>query len=225
MSAVRRLRPVFAPAVQRQLRSRFDGASIHAILEDALADYEAQLPDILQENTIGGRIMVHLAALTIGLYRALVARGTSAADARDLTAGVTSQVYGKLAIAPTLISRIGSGTSRDRLKRATDVFRRFPFSAPSYQMADRAGGDGVVAFDVRRCPVAEYFRSQDLGDLCVESWCHLDFALAERWGARLERTTTIAGGATHCDFRWRVRDEGQPSSKCAPVLADKECDS
>jgi ubiquinone biosynthesis protein len=67
-----------------------------------------------------------------------------------------------------------------------------------------------VAFDVRRCPVAEHFRAEGLSQLCVESWCNLDYAVAEKWGARLERTTTLAEGAERCDFRWCVAQGGEP---------------
>jgi hypothetical protein len=45
-------------------------------------------------------------------------------------------------------------------------------------------------------------------DLCIETWCNLDFPLAEMWGGRLERTQTLAAGCEHCDFRFKaVRPE------------------
>ena len=121
-----------------------------------------------------------------------------------VTARVSGRVYDKMATVPTALSMLGTGSRWDRLRRATNLFRAFPFSPPSYQMVDVVTDDDVVAFDVHRCPVAEYFRAQDLGALCVESWCNLDYPLAQRWGSELERTQTIAGGACHCDFRWRV---------------------
>jgi len=40
--------------------------------------------------------------------------------------------------------------------------------------------------------------------LCVDAWCNLDVPLAEKWGSRLERSTTLAEGAERCDFRWRL---------------------
>jgi ubiquinone biosynthesis protein len=153
--------------------------------------------------------MVHLAAMTIGLYRALLARDVDEERARELTARVTWRAYEKMASVPTVLSRIGSHSRRDRLVRATDLFRRFPFGAPAYEMIDVPADVDVVAFDVRRCPVAEHFIAQGLGALCVASWCDLDFPLAEIWGAELKRSTTIAGGGTSCDFRWRVRPDGE----------------
>ncbi len=204
MNAMRILRSILTPAVRLELTARLERDAIAGILDDTFASYDEQRPSLPREASTGGRIVVHLAALTIGLYRALVARDIAEEEARKLTAGVTWRLYEKMAALPTALSRIRARTSYDAVKRATDAFRRFPFSAPSYVMEDVAGGDDVVAFDVRRCPVAEYFRAQGLGELCVESWCNLDFSLATKWGARLERSHTIAGGARDCDFRWRV---------------------
>lgn len=204
MNAIRVLRPILAPAVRSEVGARFDRGEIRAILDDAFADYEAQRPGLASEPSTGGRIMVRLAALTIGLHRALTRRGVKEEEARKLTARVTSRIYGQMATVPTVLSKTGGPAPHERLRRATDLFRRFPFGQPSYDMVDVDGGDDVVAFDVRRCPVAEHFRAQGLGALCVESWCNLDFPLAERWGGRLVRTTTIADGASRCDFRWHV---------------------
>lgn len=169
------------------------------------ADYETQRPGLPREASLGGRLMVHLAALTIGLYRALLTRGNAEDEARSLTARVTARAYEKMSSIPTTLSRLGARSARDRVQRATGLFRRFPFSPPAYQMVDVESAADVVAFDVRRCPVAELFRARGLAELCLEAWCNLDFALAESWGARLERRTTLAEGATHCDFRWRVK--------------------
>ncbi len=55
-----------------------------------------------------------------------------------------------------------------------------------------------------KCLVAEYFQQSDAQDLCVRVWCNQDFALAEMWGAKLERTTTLAEGCTRCDFRFMI---------------------
>lgn len=209
MNAVHLLRPLLTPAAQGELSARFDRVSIRSILEDAFADYESQRASLPREASAGGRVMVNLAALTIGLYRALLSRGISEDEARSLTARITSKIYSKMAAAPTVLSRLGTRSPRSRVKRATDLFRRFPFSQPSYDMVDVDEGNDVVAFDVHRCPVAEYFRAHDLGDLCAESWCNLDFGLAERWGSTLERTATLAEGAERCDFRWRIDGESQ----------------
>ncbi len=52
------------------------------------------------------------------------------------------------------------------------------------------------------CPAADYFTSQGLPEQCVSAWCSLDYPLADRWGVELARGQTLAGGGTHCNFRF-----------------------
>lgn len=186
------------------LEDRFSDADVHAVVNDAFADYERARESLPDEDQVGPRLMIHLAALTAGFHRALVARGLEPTDARRRTGLVTAAVYERMGGVPWALSRLHGKEPRARLEAATNLFRRFPFSAPGYEMVDVPAPDDVVAFDVRRCPVAEYLRAEGLAELCVETWCGLDFALAERWGARLERPQTLAGGGDRCDFRWRV---------------------
>jgi ubiquinone biosynthesis protein len=80
-------------------------------------------------------------------------------------------------------------------------------------MEDVAACAEVVAFDVHRCPVADYFRREGRAPLCVPTFCDLDFPLARVWGAVLERTGTLAGGAPRCDFRWRPSPQGPEPGK------------
>jgi len=214
------LRPLLWPAVHRGLGGRFDRATIRAIFDDALASYEEQKRALPTESGTGGRLMVHLAALTVALYRALEAREVPEAEARALTARVTWQAYAKMAAVPTLVSKIGTKPGRARLERATQVFRRFPFGPPAYIMEDVETTGDSVAFDVRRCPVAEYFVSQGLGELCIESWCDLDFPLATNWDATLERPRTLAAGDDRCDFRWHSTGGGAvPETQRAPTVS------
>ncbi len=105
---------------------------------------------------------------------------------------------------PALLARMLTRDPRKRMQLATDLFRTFPFGAPGYGWRDAPAAASVVAFDCTRCPVAEYFARHDASELCVRTWCELDFPLAEKWGGRLVRGGTIASGATHCDFRWHV---------------------
>ena len=205
---LRLIRPALLPVARAALGDRFSDAETRAVVNDAFADYERTRESLPPEEQVGPRLMVHLAALTAGFYRALVSRGLEPAGARRRTGRVTAAVYERMGEVPWALSRLGGKEPRVRLEVATDLFRRFPFSAPGYEMVDVPAGADVVAFDVRRCPVAEHLRGEGLGELCLETWCNLDFALAERWGSRLERSETLAEGADRCDFRWRVEREG-----------------
>jgi hypothetical protein len=66
--------------------------------------------------------------------------------------------------------------------------------------------------DMVRCPVADYLGQRDAADLCAGSWCNLDYALAEMWGGRLQRSSTLGAGAKCCDFRFHtVQTTGEHS--------------
>jgi hypothetical protein len=67
----------------------------------------------------------------------------------------------------------------------------------------------AFAIDVTRCRYAEFYKAlgePELGFLFV---CSADFSLAEGFGndVALTRTQTIMQGASHCDFRYRRKDE------------------
>jgi len=61
-------------------------------------------------------------------------------------------------------------------------------------------------FNVTRCRYAEMYRAMGLADLGAVLSCNRDGAFCEGYDPRLklERTQTIMGGATHCDFRYRM---------------------
>ncbi len=71
-------------------------------------------------------------------------------------------------------------------------------------IADRPG---VFDFNVKRCRYAETYRAMGLGEIGDLLSCNRDGAFCEGYDPRitLTRTQTIMGGASHCDFRYRVR--------------------
>ena len=60
-------------------------------------------------------------------------------------------------------------------------------------------------FNVTRCRYAEMYRAMGLAELGAVLSCNRDGAFCEGYDPRLklERTQTLMGGATHCDFRYR----------------------
>jgi hypothetical protein len=66
----------------------------------------------------------------------------------------------------------------------------------------------VFAFDVTRCRYAEMYRSLGLDELGSLLSCNRDGALIAGFNPNVEftRTQTIMGGATHCDFRFRLAE-------------------
>lgn len=65
-------------------------------------------------------------------------------------------------------------------------------------------------FDVVRCRYAETYRAMGLAELGAVLSCNRDGAFCEGYhpGMKLTRTQTIMGGASHCDFRYRMEPSG-----------------
>lgn len=203
--------PVLAVLVRRVLVGRQIGgvsgrhtltrADVGTILRRLWVHFDNLAPGIPWEPTFGARMNVALAATTVAARRAFREAGIPDPDVGDLIKEIAWRVYRIWALLPGAIARLVTRHPMKRLRVATGLFRRFPFNPPGYRMEDVPAA-GAVAFDVYRCPVAEYFRAQGLGELCVGTWCALDEPLAAMWGSALERQGTLAAGAARCDFRW-----------------------
>jgi ubiquinone biosynthesis protein len=149
---------------------------------------------------------VMLACLSFSMLAVLLDRGIERQYAIELIADAAWKVYEKWAILPRFLARLFVRDPVDRMKSCVNTFLRFPFNPPGYTL-ERTPSDCGIRFNVLRCPVALYLQRLDAGDLCVASWCNLDFPLAEIWGGKLKRTGTLAGGSDHCDFHFTVRPD------------------
>lgn len=69
--------------------------------------------------------------------------------------------------------------------------------------------DEEFAFNVTRCRYAELYRGLGMAELGAVLSCNRDYALIEGFNADVEltRTQTIMGGASHCDFRYKLRKQ------------------
>ncbi len=159
-----------------------------------------------EEDTPGGRIMVDLAVMSVAFFQELKERGQSKESATKILFDVTWLVYQKMAKLTWFVSGMGAKSTYSHLQKATGMFRRFPFSQPSYIWEDVDTERDIIGFNCLKCPVAEYFISHNLAEVCVETWCNLDYPLADKiWHSELIRTGSIASGSEICDFRWKVK--------------------
>ncbi|MFE8069988.1 AarF/UbiB family protein [Marinobacteraceae bacterium S3BR75-40.1] len=199
--------------LERHFRDVLLEASLTAqcdeILEAVWERYYALEPDLPVAATFGATFTTHLALVPLAVFEVLRDHGIERQRAYDIIYDAGWRLYTHMGEPPLLVAGAYTRDPAKRLRIATDLFRFFPFGEPGYQWEDVEGPPHVVGFDCVRCPVAEFFARHNESELCVNTWCNLDFPLAEKWGGRLERTGTIASGAERCDFRWHA-DEQRP---------------
>lgn len=101
-------------------------------------------------------------------------------------------------------SRLRSAKHKTRVKWLFGLMTRYCFTDPFIHrhLAPKEGE--MVAFDVTRCPRAEYYNDQGVPELTPYGACRLDFAIARAYHVELHRTQTIANGSEYCDFRWNL---------------------
>lgn len=198
--------PILRPFVRVGMQGSLSSGELKQLLtttQCTFVELEQSLPN---EPTLGAQLMTRLAAITVGLFHGFQSIGFGQEEARQKTSQVTWHIYEKLVSPFWFFTALFSSRQIQRVRRVMDIFMRFPYAAPGYQMAYVSAEEGTVAFDVRGCPAADFFHQQGLSQLCQSTFCDLDYPLADKWGVSLERTQTLAGGARFCDFRFRSID-------------------
>lgn len=185
-------------------RGRFTQAEVDMILKQVWQTYDQLAPFVPHEPKIGNRMNMLLACLTFSFFQLSMETNIERDYAIELFGDVAWKIYQKMGRLPSFFARLLTSDPRERLRISVDMFLSFPFTPPGYIFERQPSSDGI-SVDILRCPVAEYFRKQDASDLCIGTWCNLDFALVEMWGGRLERTETLAAGSARCDFRFKAK--------------------
>jgi hypothetical protein len=221
------VKPIYGPLTRRAARrallgrmraqaspeeGRFTRGDVTRLLDAAWVRYEAALESLPTQPTMGSTMNVRLACFTFSFFEELLAAGTEREYAIELVADATWQVYQSWARLASAAGRLGHGKSSALAFAVTDkgnggatVHLRFPFNSPGY-VIETVPAEHGTAFNVVHCPVAEFFRARGAADLCVASWCNLDFPLSELTHQKLVRTKTLVQGADHCDFRVLPRE-------------------
>jgi len=182
---------------------RFTRGDIESFVGDAFDRFDDKVPGLPAEPTAGSRQNVMLAALTLSLLETLEQAGVERSYAIELTGDTCWRFYRHWGQVTRTVTGLVSRDPTRRLRLSVNAFLTYPFGRPGYRFDDVTEPDGR-SLNMLRCPVADYLGPAGAADLCTESWCNLDYALAEMWGARLQRSATLVTGATSCDFRFRT---------------------
>lgn len=182
------------------LHGRFTRSDVGVILKRTWELFESLTRPQLQVEASTWRVLL-LASLTHALFQALLEAGVERIYAIELTSDTIWKLYSRMYRFSHFLNT--GFTSLDRAARMrVSVRRAFQHLPSSYEWRPVAE-EGGISFEIRRCPVAEYFRAHGAADLCVGAWCNQDYGLAEIWGGQLQREGTLASDHDHCDFRFR----------------------
>lgn len=97
-----------------------------------------------------------------------------------------------------------NGTSLDSF---ADIQKHWTASgALEIEPVDRT--PGTLDFNVTRCRYSEMYKAMGLGEIGHLLSCNRDGTFCEGYDPRikLERTQTLMGGASHCDFRYTFEE-------------------
>jgi hypothetical protein len=197
----------FGRAARRRLRSRFPDGAARVWL--ATRAWQSRLAPHRPRHGGGVNLTMRYMEWSCALYRAVREDGMSQAEAAALVETVMSDVYRPVPAALFKLSRLRGGNRETRVKWLLGMMPRYFFSAPFRYRAVPSKTD--VAWDVLRCPLADYFRDQGVPELTRHAACKMDYHMAREWGVDLVRSQTIAEGAAHCDFRFKFPAAGAAS--------------
>lgn len=88
-----------------------------------------------------------------------------------------------------------------KVKKWTEDHAACPYENDWRRTLHPQSGDCALAFDFTECGLCKLCRDEGCVEL-IQYLCRLDFMMAEIMGLRLERSSTLAGGDTKCDFRY-----------------------
>lgn len=100
------------------------------------------------------------------------------------------------------------------IEQLTSGLSRFS-AGGALEMKEVDHSQDAYAFNITRCGYAEFYKKMGVPELGFLLSCSRDFALTEGMSPDLQltRTQTIMQGASHCDFRFRLKsktDDPQP---------------
>lgn len=200
---------LFTKATRDTLNGRFSRGQKEALLTDLWLRYDELSPDLPDGISTTGNILMETSGAGLALFRALVSHEVEEDEARQLVADVIwSFIGGGSALRRALLrlqyklSRVVSRDPAKRLDWCLAPLWRFIFTMPPWDKRDLPSDNGVLALDVVRCPLADYFRSVGEQELGAAAFCAADNKLAEIWGFELKRSGLLVKGAPYCDFRF-----------------------
>lgn len=190
---------------QRPELGRITREDIRSISKDMYQNYERLIVDVNFSSTYGSRVMVRNGVLSQSFYRAMRNFGADKEYATELCTDVLWKIYKTQVWLQRFMGRLVSRSPQKQMNKIQKIFLSFPLARPGYEWEINEI-DSVASYDIFRCPVCDYFKTQKQEDFEFfrKSWCTLDWPLAEYLvkGGKYERQYTLSNGDSRCDMRW-----------------------
>ena len=189
----------FRRAASNRLKERFPDKSVQ--VWRSTRSWQSRLVPDRPRHSASVNLMMRYMEWSCALYRALQEHGMSQAEAAVLVETIMWDAFQPVPAALFKLSRLRSANRETRVRWLLGMMTRRFFTSPfCHRHLPSATG---MAFDVTRCPLADYFKDQGVPELTEPAAGNLDYRMAREWGVELVRTQTIADGAECCDFRWK----------------------
>lgn len=134
-----------ATAAKKVLIHHYKTEEVKDILNGYWQKYLKLKLEISTQPTLGGTLMVHLAAMSTAFFKELTLRGQKKEAATQLFYDIAWKVYAKMGKLSWWLA--GRGNRYQHLLKATKLFRKFPFNSPSYGWQDVETTSNVVSFN------------------------------------------------------------------------------
>ena len=189
----------FRRSASNRLKEHFPDKSVQ--VWDSTRSWQHQLAPNRPRHSASVNLMMRYMEWSCALYRAVQEHGMSQAEAAVLVETIMWDVFQPVTAALFKLSRLRSAKRETRVKWLLGMMTRRFFTSPFCHR--HLPSETGMAFDVTRCPLADYFKDQGVPELTEPAAGNLDYRMAREWGVELVRTQTIADGAECCDFRWK----------------------
>lgn len=182
--------------------------------------------DVLNEAGEGG-LPVEAAGPDVGTSRDAMRDEIGILARRRIEAGIIAPIYA------AMCERIGEATAQEILdlairRAAIEAGRAFAAKTPggtslrtfqelqelwtqddALEIEVVKASDTEFNYNVTRCRYAEMYRSMGLGHIGHLLSCNRDGTFCQGYNTdiTLERSQTLMGGGTHCDFRYRTKTQ------------------
>ncbi len=169
------------------------------ILKQSWDKYFRSVRELDKQANLGNWMVMNFAHLTLGAYQVLIEQGLKEQDAINLIYKLTWEIT---SIWTKRAKGFSGAILREPMRELAyfvDLVMKTFFSPPAYRFDTGEMNNGFF-LDVKRCPVAELMAANGASDLCIQTWCGVDFGLVKIIGGSLQREGTLAMGREKCDF-------------------------